>query len=278
MAAILLTFAIAFPTIDPVMIEIGPLVIRWYALAYIAGLVLGWLYLRWLVQRPGWQLTPLDLDDLLLYVTLGVVLGGRLGYVFFYRPEYYLTHPAEILVVWQGGMSFHGGLIGVLAAMALFSWRRKIPFLKIGDAVAAATPIGLLFGRIANFINGELFGRQSDVPWAMVFPHGGPEPRHPSQLYEAALEGLLLFLILFWFARKARKPEHRGRIGGLFLIGYGLARSFVELFREPDAHLGFLLGNAVTMGQILSLPMIVIGLILVVRSCGSPGPSRVEQS
>lgn len=278
MAASLLTFAIAFPTIDPVMIEIGPLVIRWYALAYIAGLVLGWLYLRWLVQRPGWQLTPLDLDDLLLYVTLGVVLGGRLGYVLFYRPEFYLNHPGEILAVWQGGMSFHGGLIGVLAGMALFAYRRKIPFFEIADPVAAATPIGLLFGRIANFINGELFGRASDAPWAMAFPHGGPEPRHPSQLYEAALEGLVLFLILFWFARKMRKPEHWGRIGGLFLIGYGAARSFVELFREPDAHLGFLLGGSITMGQILSLPMIIIGLILVVRSYASPRPSSVEQS
>lgn len=264
--------------IDPVMIEIGPLVIRWYALAYIAGLVLGWLYLRWLVQRPGWQLTPLDLDDLLLYVTLGVVLGGRLGYVLFYRPEFYLSHPGEILAVWQGGMSFHGGLIGVFAAMGLFAYRRKIPFFEIADPVAAAAPIGLLFGRIANFINGELFGRTSDVSWAVIFPHGGPDPRHPSQLYESALEGLVLFLILFWFARKIRKPEHRGRIAGLFLIGYGIARSFVELFREPDAHLGFLLGNAVTMGQILSMPMIVIGLVLVVRSYGSPGTSRVEQS
>ncbi len=278
MAAVLLTFAIAFPTIDPVMIEIGPLVIRWYALAYIAGLVLGWLYLRWLVERPGWQLTKTDLDDLLLYVTLGVVLGGRLGYVLFYRPEYYLAHPLEILATWTGGMSFHGGLIGVLLAMALFAWRRKIPFLEIGDPVAAAVPIGLFFGRIANFINGELFGRSSDVPWAMVFPHGGSEPRHPSQLYEAALEGLVLFLVIFWFARKVRKPEHRGWIGGLFLLGYGLSRSFVELFREPDAHLGFLLGGGVTMGQVLSLPMIIIGLILMVRSYGSLRASRVEQS
>jgi phosphatidylglycerol:prolipoprotein diacylglycerol transferase len=260
------------------MIEIGPFVIRWYALAYIGGLVLGWLYLRWLVQRPGWQLTPIDLDDLLLYITLGVVLGGRLGYVLFYRPDFYLTHPGEILAVWQGGMSFHGGMLGVIVAMALFARRRGIPFLEIGDSVAAAVPIGLFFGRIANFINGELFGRTSDVPWAMVFPHGGPEPRHPSQLYEAALEGLLLFLILFWFARQPRTPQSRGRIGGLFLIGYGLARSFVELFRQPDDHLGFLLGDSVTMGQILSLPMIVIGLILLVRSYAGPKASRAEQS
>ena len=257
------TFAIAFPAIDPVLVEIGPFVIRWYALAYISGLVLGWLYLRWLVQRPGWNLTQIDLDDLLLYVTLGVVLGGRLGYVLFYKPGFYLYHPGEIFAVWQGGMSFHGGLLGVLAAMALFAWRRGLSFLEIGDAVAAAVPIGLFFGRLANFINGELFGRASDVPWAMVFPHGGPAARHPSQLYEAALEGLLLFLLLFWIARQPRKPETAGRIGGLFLIGYGLARSFVELFREPDAHLGLLLGNSVTMGQILSLPMIMIGLVPV---------------
>lgn len=274
----MLTLAIPFPMIDPVMVEVGPFVIRWYALAYIAGLVLGWLYLRWLVQRPGWQMTTEDLDDLLLYVTLGVVLGGRLGYVLFYRPEFYLSHPGEILAVWQGGMSFHGGLLGVLLAMALFAWRRGIAFLDVGDAVAAATPIGLLFGRVANFINGELFGRASDVPWAMVFPHGGPEPRHPSQLYEAILEGLVLFLVLFWIARRPRLPEQAGRIGGLFLIGYGLARSFVEFFREPDEHLGFLLGGSVTMGQILSVPMIVIGLVLVARSYAGSKHPRTETS
>ncbi|MEM8948704.1 MAG: prolipoprotein diacylglyceryl transferase [Pseudomonadota bacterium] len=274
----MLTLAIPFPMIDPVMIEVGPFAIRWYALAYISGLVLGWLYLRWLVQRPGWQLTPVDLDDLLLYVTIGVVLGGRLGYVFFYRPDFYLAHPGEILQVWQGGMSFHGGMIGVIVAMALFAWRRGIAFFEIGDAVAAAVPIGLFFGRIANFINGELYGRASDVPWAMVFPHGGPDPRHPSQLYEAILEGLVLFLILFWIARRPRLPETAGRIGGLFLIGYGLARSFVELFREPDEHLGFLLGGSVTMGQILSLPMILIGLALLAKSYAGTKPERTEAS
>ncbi len=278
MAAPLLTFAIAFPTIDPVLIEFGPFVIRWYALAYIAGLVLGWVYMRWLVERPGWQLTKVDLDDLLLYVTLGVVLGGRLGYVLFYHPVFYLNHPEEILAVWQGGMAFHGGLGGVLVAMALFAYRRKIPFLEVGDAVAAAVPIGLFFGRIANFINGELFGRESDVPWAMAFPMGGDNPRHPSQLYEAALEGLVLFLILFWIARQPRDPAKAGRIGGLFLIGYGLARSFVELFREPDDHLGFLLGGSVTMGQILSLPMILVGVFLLVRSYGSTKAARASTS
>jgi phosphatidylglycerol:prolipoprotein diacylglycerol transferase len=272
------TFAIAFPVIDPVLIQIGPIAIRWYALAYIGGLLLGWRYLRWLVQRPGWRLTLEDLDDLLLYVVLGVVLGGRLGYVLFYKPGFYLAHPGEILAVWEGGMSFHGGMLGVIAAMALFAWRRGIPLLEIGDAVSAAAPIGLFFGRIANFINGELFGRASDVPWAMVFPHGGPEARHPSQLYEAALEGLILFLVLFWIARRPRLPETAGRIGGLFLIGYGLARSFVELFREPDAHLGFLLGGSVTMGQILSLPMILVGLFLLMRSHAGSKHTHAETS
>ncbi len=272
------TLAIAFPVIDPVLIEIGPFAIRWYALAYIGGLVLGWIYLRWLVQRPGWRLTLEDLDDLLLYVTLGVVLGGRLGYVLFYKPGFYLAHPNEILAVWQGGMSFHGGMLGVIVAMTLFAWRRSISFLEIGDAVAAAVPIGLFFGRIANFINGELFGRASEAPWAMVFPHGGPVARHPSQLYEAVLEGLVLFLILFWFARRKRIPETAGQIGGLFLIGYGLARSFVEFFREPDAHLGLLLGSSVTMGQILSLPMILVGLFLLVRSHGGAKQTHAETS
>jgi phosphatidylglycerol:prolipoprotein diacylglycerol transferase len=272
------TFAIAFPAIDPVIVEIGPFAIRWYALAYIGGLVLGWLYMRWLVQRPGWRLTQVDLDDLLLYITLGVVLGGRIGYVLFYKPSFYLSHPGEILAVWQGGMSFHGGLIGVLVAMALFAWRRGIAFLEIGDAVAAAVPIGLFFGRIANFINGELFGRASDVPWAMAFPHGGPEPRHPSQLYEAALEGLLLFAILFFLARRPRNPDQAGRISGLFLIGYGLARCFVELFREPDEHLGFLLGGGVTMGQILSLPMILAGLFLLARSHAGSRQARAPSA
>ena len=272
------TFAIAFPAIDPVLIEIGPFAIRWYALAYIGGLLLGWLFLRWLVQRPGWRLTLIDLDDLLLYVTLGVVLGGRLGYVLFYKPALYFSHPGKIFAVWEGGMSFHGGLCGVLVAMALFAWRRGIPFLEVGDAVAAAVPIGLFFGRISNFINGELFGRASDVPWAMVFPHGGPEPRHPSQLYEAALEGLLLFLIIYWFARRPRLPETAGKIGGIFLLGYGVARSFVELFREPDDHLGFLLGGNVTMGQILSLPMILIGLFLLMRSHAGSKQTSTEPS
>jgi phosphatidylglycerol:prolipoprotein diacylglycerol transferase len=265
-----------FPAIDPVLIQIGPFAIRWYALAYIFGLVLGWQYLRWLVRRPGWQLTPEALDDLLLYVTLGVVLGGRLGYILFYRPDFYLTNALEILKVWQGGMSFHGGLLGVVAACALFAWRRGIAILEVGDAIACAAPIGLFLGRIANFINAELWGRPSDVAWAMVFPGGGPLPRHPSQLYEAALEGLLLFAVMTWFALRPRPPASEGRLVGIFLIGYGIARSIAEMFREPDAHLGFLLGG-LTMGQLLSLPMVLIGILLIVRSHARAPRSSLER-
>jgi phosphatidylglycerol---prolipoprotein diacylglyceryl transferase len=270
-------YALAFPSIDPVLIEIGPFAIRWYALAYIVGLVAGWRYVRWLVQRPGWRLTPLEVDDLLLYVTLGVVLGGRLGYVLFYRPDHYLSHPLEALAVWQGGMSFHGGALGVILAMWLSARMRRRSFVEIGDAVVCAIPIGLFLGRVANFINGELFGRTTDVPWGMVFPHGGPEPRHPSQLYEAALEGIVLFAVLAAFAWRPRDPNTAGRLSGIFLIGYALARSFAELFREPDAHLGFLWG-ALTMGQLLSLPMLVVGLALVVWSFVRPGRARLERS
>jgi phosphatidylglycerol:prolipoprotein diacylglycerol transferase len=256
--------AIPFPTIDPVLIAFGPFAIRWYALAYIVGIVLGWRLVRRLVRRPGWEITPEAVDDLLFHVTLGIILGGRLGYVLFYHPGYYLTHPLEILAVWHGGMSFHGGLLGVLVASALFARSRNLSFLEIVDALAVVTPIGLFFGRIANFINGELWGRPGDVPWAVVFPNGGPEPRHPSQLYEAGLEGLLLLAVMLWFATKPYRPEARGTLGGIFLIGYGIARIVAEFFREPDAHLGFLAGG-VTMGQLLSVPMLVVGIAAVLH-------------
>lgn len=272
-----MTLAIAFPQIDPVLIEIGPFAIRWYALAYIFGLVAGWQYMRRLVRRPGWRLSATDIDDLLLYVTLGVVLGGRLGYVLFYRPGHYLTHPLEALAVWEGGMAFHGGLLGVAVAVALFARLRARSFFELCDALAPAVPIGLFLGRIANFINGELYGRTSDVPWAMVFPGGGPEPRHPSQLYEAGLEGVLLFLVLAWFAWRPRGPGSDGRLAGIFLLGYGLARSFAELFRQPDAHLGFLLGG-LTMGQLLSLPLIAVGVWLIARTHAGSRRSSVERS
>ena len=271
----MITLAIPYPVIDPVLIEIGPFAIRWYALAYIAGIIGGWRYLRWLIRRPGWQITAEALDDLLLWVTLGIVLGGRLGYVLFYRPAYYLQNPFEALAVWHGGMSFHGGMLGVILAIVLFAIVRRLPMLELGDLVACAAPIGLFLGRLANFVNGELYGRVSDVPWAMVFPNGGPEPRHPSQLYEAMLEGLVLFAVLSWFATRPREPGQAGRLGGIFLVGYGLARTFAELFRQPDAHLGFLIGG-LTMGQLLSLPMVLFGLWLIVRSTRGPLGARAR--
>jgi phosphatidylglycerol---prolipoprotein diacylglyceryl transferase len=258
-------FALPFPNIDPVLVEIGPFAIRWYALAYIAGLVLGWRWCLHLAERPPIVVKREEVDDFLVWATLGVVLGGRLGYVLFYKPGYYLEHPLEILQVWHGGMSFHGGALGVIAALVLFSYRRSINVFAFGDLLVCAVPIGLFFGRIANFINGELFGRASDVPWAIVFPHGGPQPRHPSQLYEAFLEGIVLFILLNALERMTPIRQRPGALAGVFLIGYGLARMTVELFREPDAFLGYLFFGA-TMGQILSLPFVLAGLFLVIRA------------
>ena len=263
-------FAIPFPAVDPVLVAIGPFAIRWYALAYIAGIVLGWRLVRRLVQRPGWGITPEAIDDLVFYVTLGVILGGRIGYILFYQTDHYLTHPFDMLAVWRGGMSFHGGLIGVLVATFLFARGRGYPFFEVTDALAVATPIGLCLGRIANFINAELWGRVADVPWAVIFPDAGPDPRHPSQLYEATLEGLVLFAVMLAFARRPYHPEARGTLSGIFLIGYALARITVEFFREPDLQIGYLAGG-ITMGQLLSLPMLAFGIFLVAR-----GRRRIE--
>ena len=263
-----MTFAIPFPAIDPVLIEIGPFAIRWYALAYIAGLVLAWRYCRWMTGLPPNKLTPVAFDDFLLWATLGVVLGGRLGYVIFYKPGYFLYHPEEILFVWQGGMSFHGGLLGVLFAILLFARKQGVSYFTLADIVGAATPIGLGLGRVANFINGELYGRTTNVPWAMIFPTGGPEPRHPSQLYQAALEGLILFLVLYVMVRRGAL-QRTGLISGCFMIGYALSRIIAEFFREPDEHLGFILGP-ITMGQILSLPMLIVGLIILAWAYRQP--------
>ena len=257
-------FALAFPAIDPVAVEIGPLTIRWYALAYVLGLLFGWQYVRYLAEKRIAGLTKRHADDLLVWGTLGVVLGGRLGYVLFYQPGFYFAHPSQILVIWQGGMSFHGGALGVLVAVVLYARVRRVSLLSIGDAVCAQVPIGLFLGRVANFINGELYGRPSDLPWAMVFPTGGPEPRHPSQLYEAVMEGLILFALLAAAVHVKRLARRPGTIAGLFFVGYGVARIAGELFREPDAFLGFILPG-LTMGQVLSLPMIVIGLFLILR-------------
>jgi len=264
--------AIPFPAIDPVLVELGPVVIRWYSLAYIFGLLLGWRLMRRLSRRVEKIVTIDDTDDFLMWATFGVILGGRLGYVLFYRFEYYLNDPMGIFAVWQGGMSFHGGFAGVVIATLLFCRRRKIPLLVFSDILACVSPIGLFFGRLANFINGELFGRITDVPWAMVFPRGGPDPRHPSQLYEAALEGLLLFIVLMTLSRLRFVRRHPGILSGIFILGYALSRATVELFREPDAHLGFLSAGA-TMGQWLSMPMILFGVGLIIYAARHERPA-----
>ncbi|MTH98161.1 prolipoprotein diacylglyceryl transferase [Roseibium sp. RKSG952] len=253
-----------FPAISPVIIEVGPFALRWYALAYIAGILLAWRYMRRLVindrlwgaqSRP----TPLDIDDFVVWGTLGIILGGRLGYVLFYNPAYYLAYPGEAIALWSGGMSFHGGFAGTVIAMFLFARRRGLSLWTLFDLAGCAAPIGLFFGRIANFINGELWGRPTDVPWAVVFPGAGPEPRHPSQLYEAALEGILLFVILRLVSHKYQMLQKPGFIAGAFAFGYGIARTFVEFYRVPDAQIGYL-GGFLTMGMLLSIPMILIGL------------------
>ncbi|MBO1358685.1 prolipoprotein diacylglyceryl transferase [Acetobacter sacchari] len=260
-----------FPQFDPVLIHFGPLAIRWYALAYIVGLVLGVILLKRLVAWTPRAASTRQADDFLTWATLGVVFGGRLGYVLFYQPGFYLTHPLAIIEVWRGGMSFHGGASGVIIALALFSWREKLNFLAFSDRVTVCVPIGLGLGRVANFINGELWGRQASdsLPWAMIFPNGGPIPRHPSELYEALTEGALLFTVMILAARRTTLRERPGFLAGLFLCGYGCARIFCEFFREPDAFLGFL-AFGVTMGQILSLPMIVAGVGLMIHAFRTP--------
>ena len=256
--------AIPYPEIDPVLFEIGPLAIRWYALSYIAGLILAWRYMRWATLRQPEGPNPVKIDDFLAWATIAVVLGGRLGYVLFYRAGYYLENPLAALEVWQGGMSFHGGFLGVVIAAILFCRKNKIDYLRLGDLLGVAAPIGLFFGRLANFVNGELYGRAADVSWAMVFPADPLQvPRHPSQLYEAALEGLVLFLVMHLLFSLTRLKDTPGALMGCFVMGYGLARITAEFFREPDAHLGFLIGP-VTMGQILSVPMVLIGLAIFI--------------
>jgi len=251
-----------YPAINPVLVSIGPLAVRWYALAYIVGIIAGWFYARAIVSSPRlWRgtapLTVTDFDDFVIWITLGVILGGRTGYVLFYNFPHFAAHPVEILELWNGGMSFHGGLIGCIVAVVIYALRRGIPMFSLGDVTAAVAPIGLFLGRVANFINGELWGRQSDVPWAMIFPNGGPIPRHPSQLYEAALEGVVLFLFLFLLVRSGalKRP---GLVTGAFAVGYGVARITCEFFREPDAQLGFLWGG-LTMGMLLCIPLILAG-------------------
>jgi len=264
-------YVIAFPNFDPVLIEVGSFELRWYALAYIVGILAGWIYARRLVRSERlWggpaPLTANDCDDFVLWCVPAVIIGGRLGYMLFYDPDF-ADHPIELFQPWTGGMSFHGALLFVLLVEAAFARSRNIPFLALTDVVSAVTPIGLFLGRLGNFINGELWGRPTDVPWAMVFPDAGPAPRHPSQLYEAALEGLLLFAVLAVLIR-AGALKRRRMLTGVFALGYGLARFACEFFREPDPQLGFIWGG-LTMGMLLTLPVIVIAsgiLIMALRA------------
>ena len=286
-------FALPFPNIDPEIFAFElfgfHVALRWYALAYIAGIVLGWRYILTLIARPMlWNRIPLSkkqVEDLLTWMVLGVIIGGRLGFVLFYNPSEYLANPVEILKVWNGGMAFHGGFFGVIVGVALFGWRHNLPILSIGDAVATVAPLGLLFGRIANFIKPELWGRPTDVAWGVNFPDPRAQPcppdwvgeclRHPSQLYEAGLEGLLLGLIMNWLVWRKGWFKAPGRMIGVFLLGYGISRWFVEYFRQPDEQfvspenpIGYIFtfaNTGVTMGQILSLPMIIIGLWMILK-------------
>jgi phosphatidylglycerol:prolipoprotein diacylglycerol transferase len=255
-----------FPKINPVLISFGPLAVRWYALAYIVGILAGWFYARAIItSQKLWRgpapLTVLDFDDFVIWITLGIILGGRTGYVLFYNLPHFAAHPLQIFELWNGGMSFHGGVAGCFVAIYLFARRRGIPVLSLGDIVTAVAPIGLFLGRIANFINGELWGRPTDVPWAMIFPNGGPLPRHPSQLYEATAEGIVLFIVLGLMVR-AGALKRPGLVSGSFLLGYGVARVTCELFREPDVQLGFL-WQGLTMGMILCIPLILAGVAML---------------
>jgi phosphatidylglycerol---prolipoprotein diacylglyceryl transferase len=283
----MLPLVIPYPKMDPVIVKLGPVAIRWYALSYIAGIILGWRYIVSLLRKTRlWQdapdkkppLTETDMDDVVLWATLGIVLGGRIGYILFYglvyQADYYLSNPLNMLKIWEGGMSFHGGFIGVITAIALYCRSKKLSFLRVGDLMAAATPIGLFFGRIANFINGELYGRKTDMPWAMIFP-ADPDhvPRHPSQLYEASLEGLALFILLYVMIHRFHALRRPGLVGGVFIAFYGSARAFCEFFRSPENPIGW----GITMGMLLSVPMwIVAGWLIwnALKDMRSPAKPR----
>jgi phosphatidylglycerol:prolipoprotein diacylglycerol transferase len=269
-------FVIPFPIIDPIAVSFGPLSLRWYGLAYMAGLLIGWLYARKLIScKRLWaaktSITPAHIDDLLLWATLGVVLGGRLGYVLLYNPAYYMANPADIIAVWNGGMSFHGGLVGTALAIYIFSRKHKLPLMSLLDVASAVAPVGIFFGRLANFINGELWGRATEVPWAMVFPHpdAGELARHPSQLYEAALEGLLLFGILQLLIYRQAALLKPGLVSGVFIAGYGLARIFAENFRQFESDVGIMIAQ-LTPGMLYSIPLVIAGIYIARRARNQP--------
>ncbi len=255
-----------FPEFNPAIFTIGPFALRWYALAYITGLVVGWRMARRLVLKTPVVATALQVDDFLTWATLGVILGGRLGYVLFYQPSIYFHAPLSIFEVWHGGMSFHGGMLGVAIALWWFCRLNKIPLLGFADRIAMVAPVGLGLGRVANFINGELWGRAAPdwLPWRMIFPGGGDVARHPSEIYQALMEGLILFIVMQVLGRREALRERMGFLTGVFLVGYAIARIIGEFFRQPDPFLGFLWEGA-TMGQLLSVPMLVFGAVLIWR-------------
>lgn len=260
--------ALQFPQIDPVAIHIGPLQIHWYALAYLAGFLIAWWVAKYVCRLDKDQLRPNqnDVDDYMTWVILGVLLGGRLGYILFYNFPHYMDYPLDALKIWQGGMSFHGALIGVISSLIGYSHFKKVPLLRLADLASVSSPVGFFFGRIANFVNGELYGRPTDVPWGVVFPRGGPEPRHASQLYEAVLEGLFMFTVLFTLAHFPKVRHRPGLLSAGFLFIYGSSRFIIEFFREPDVQLGLFFGEF-SMGQLLCLPMILGGIGLALISC-----------
>lgn len=256
--------------VDPVIFSLGPFAVRWYGMMYLISFIGGYFVMTHICRLRQYPFGRETVADLLFYSVIGVIAGGRLGYTLFYHPAYYLRYPHEIFYIWEGGLSFHGGLIGVTLVLLWFAWRRRIPILQLGDLTVAAVPVGLALGRIGNFINGELWGRQTDLPWGVVFPAAGPEPRHPSQLYEAFFEGMVLLAIIYLLHRAAVK---RGIPVAVFLIGYGVSRFVVEFVREPDAHLGYLWGGA-TMGQLLSIPMVIVGAVLLALISRKAGNER----
>lgn len=257
-----MTYLLAFPNIDPVLLEFGPLVIRWYSLAYIIGILAGWRYGIYLASLPFSKISKQQFENIVLWITLGIILGGRLGYVLFYNFSYFWENPSDILKLWQGGMSFHGGLIGVIIVTLIYARTQQIKSAYLFDILACAAPIGLFLGRMANFVNGELYGRVTTVSWGMIFPNGGGLPRHPSQLYEAFLEGIVLFFLLYGLVRITWFRLHGGLLSGIFILVYSLARFAVEFFREPDRQLGYF-ANILTMGQLLCIPMIILGISLI---------------